>query len=84
MNRGAWWAIVHRVVKSWTRLRQLNMHVHILYKNNRNTGILHTLDNDSKEFHIYVYNDYFLKFPIFSLMKFIPLKKSLQFNMFKY
>ena len=27
------------------------------------------------EVHIYVYNDYFLKFPIFSLIKFIPLRK---------
>ena len=25
MNRGAWWAIVHGVAKSWT---QLNMHAH--------------------------------------------------------
>ena len=23
MNRGAWWAIVHRVAKSWTRLSDL-------------------------------------------------------------
>ena len=26
MNRGAWWATVHRVTKSWTRLKQLSMH----------------------------------------------------------
>ena len=26
MDRGAWWAMVHRVSKSWTRLRQLSMH----------------------------------------------------------
>ena len=24
MDRGAWWAIVHRVTKSWTQLKQLN------------------------------------------------------------
>ena len=26
MDRGAWWAAVHRVAKSWTRLKQLSMH----------------------------------------------------------
>ena len=26
MDRGAWWATVHRVTKSWTRLKQLDMH----------------------------------------------------------
>ena len=26
MDRGAWWATVHRVTKSWTRLKQLSMH----------------------------------------------------------
>ena len=25
MDRGAWWAIVHEVTKSWTRLKQLSM-----------------------------------------------------------
>ena len=25
-DRGAWWATVHRVAKSWTRLKQLSMH----------------------------------------------------------
>ena len=29
MDRGAWWAAVHRVTKSRTRLKQLSMHVHI-------------------------------------------------------
>ena len=28
MDRGAWWATVHRVTKSWTRLKQLTMYVH--------------------------------------------------------
>ena len=28
MDRGAWWATVHRVVKSWTRLKQLSTHAH--------------------------------------------------------
>ena len=27
MDRGAWWATVHGVTKSWTRLKQLNMTV---------------------------------------------------------
>ena len=26
MNRGAWWATVHRVTKSWTWLKRLSMH----------------------------------------------------------
>ena len=26
MDRGAWWATVHRVTKSWTRLKQLGIH----------------------------------------------------------
>ena len=26
MDRGAWWAIVHRVAKSWTRLKRLSTH----------------------------------------------------------
>ena len=28
MDRGAWWATVHRVTQSWTQLKQLNTHVH--------------------------------------------------------
>ena len=32
MDRGAWWAIVHSVAKSWTRLKQLSTHIgHILF-----------------------------------------------------
>ena len=31
-NRGAWWATVHRVAKSRTRLKQLSTHTHILYR----------------------------------------------------
>jgi len=30
MDRGAWWAAVHRVAKSWTRLKQLSPHACIL------------------------------------------------------
>ena len=26
MHRGAWWAAVHRVAQSWTRLKPLSMH----------------------------------------------------------
>ena len=29
IDRGAWWAIVHRVTKSWTWLKGLSMRVHI-------------------------------------------------------
>ena len=28
MVRGAWWAAVHRVTQSWTRLKWLSMHAH--------------------------------------------------------
>ena len=28
MDRGTWWATVHGVAKSWTRLKQLSMHTH--------------------------------------------------------
>ena len=27
MDRGVWWVTVHRVAKSWTRLKQLRMHM---------------------------------------------------------
>ena len=30
MDRGAWWATVHRVTKSQTQLERLNMHTHPL------------------------------------------------------
>ena len=26
MDKGAWWATVHRVTKSWTQLKQFSMH----------------------------------------------------------
>ena len=29
MDRGAWWATVHRITKSWTRLKWLRMHAPI-------------------------------------------------------
>ena len=29
MDREAWWATVHRVTKSWTRLKRLSMHTGI-------------------------------------------------------
>ena len=28
MDRGAWWAMVHRIAKSWTQLKQLSTHAH--------------------------------------------------------
>ena len=31
MDRGAWWATVCRVAKSWTELKQLSMHLEELY-----------------------------------------------------
>ena len=32
MDRGAWWAMVHRITKSWTWLKRLNTHTHALGK----------------------------------------------------
>ena len=29
MDRGAWWAVVPRFTKSWTRLKQISMHVRL-------------------------------------------------------
>ena len=31
MNRGAWWATVHRVTKNWALLKQLSKHAHSLH-----------------------------------------------------
>ena len=30
MNRGAWWATVHRITKSQTQLKRLGTHMHTL------------------------------------------------------
>ena len=29
MDRGAWWATVHGVAKSWTQLSDLTLHLHL-------------------------------------------------------
>ena len=29
MNRGAWWAIVHRIAKSWTRLSDFHFYLSV-------------------------------------------------------
>ena len=29
MDRGAWWAAIHRVTQSWTQLKRLSMHAYI-------------------------------------------------------
>ena len=34
MDRGAWWATVHGVAKSWTRLNRLSMHTHEIFNQN--------------------------------------------------
>ena len=39
MDREGWQATVHRVVKSWTRLKQLSRHAQSRYKNGHNTHI---------------------------------------------
>ena len=52
MDRGAWWATVHRVTKSWTRLKQLSMHVHTCITSvrmlNRTHGETDCLENLGK------------------------------------
>ena len=30
MDRGAWWATVHRVLKIWTQLKQLSVRTHMI------------------------------------------------------
>ena len=36
VNIDAWWATVHRARKSWTQLKLLSMHIHILTTESRN------------------------------------------------
>ena len=38
MDRGAWWATVHRVTKSQTRLKWQHEHYHYTYMENKRTG----------------------------------------------
>ena len=47
MDRGAWWAAVHGVAKSWTRLNNftLTFHVHALEKENGNPLQYSCLEN---------------------------------------
>ena len=42
MDRGGWWAIVHRVTKSWRQLKRLSTHTHT----HTHT---HTLDKETTE-----------------------------------
>jgi len=32
MDRGGWWAVVLRIAKSWTRLKQFSTHVSLIVK----------------------------------------------------
>ena len=42
MDRGTWQAMVHRVAKSWTRLKQLSMHAHSgIYQKQTSKYLLH-------------------------------------------
>ena len=43
MDRGAWWATVHKVTKSWTWLKQFSMHAHRAWASS-----VHSLLNISK------------------------------------
>ena len=44
MDRGAWWATVHRVAKSWTLLERLSTHifslVHFLFFKKKNVFLM--------------------------------------------
>ena len=46
MDRGAWWATVHRAAKRWTRLKQLSMHDHIKYITNKD--LLYSTGNSTQ------------------------------------
>ena len=52
MDRGAWWATVHRVTKNWTRLKQLSTRVHACITSvrmlNRTHGEADCLENLGK------------------------------------
>ena len=39
-DRGAWWAIVHRVTKSWTLLKQLSTHRYSQRNTAESTAVL--------------------------------------------
>ena len=38
MDRGAWWATVHGVIKSWTRLKRLNTNTHVCFQGRLGAG----------------------------------------------
>ena len=47
MDRGGWWAIVHRVTKSWTQLKRLSMRTRMRTRAHTDTHTYthtHTLD----------------------------------------
>ena len=59
MNRGAWWATVHRVAKSWTQLKRLSMHAHHVWDMVTTTRYLNRLNNGpSKEGYILISRNY--------------------------
>ena len=52
MQRGAWWATVHRITQSWTWLKQLSMHTcppdHPLQKQNKSWRVAVDFTNSTK------------------------------------
>ena len=40
MDRGAWWATVHRVAKSWIQLKQVSIHVMEYYSPTKRNEIM--------------------------------------------
>ena len=40
MDRRAWWATVHGVTKSWTRLKQLSTHMLVLKLKNQSVAVI--------------------------------------------
>ena len=48
MDRGAWWAAVHGVAKSWTRLKQLSAHTGLQNGLQVGAGFLEDGENTSE------------------------------------
>ena len=55
MDRGAWWATVHRVAKSWTWLKWLSMHAK--WTENRTKDTLCKLSSDKYRICMHICNE---------------------------
>ena len=54
MDRGAWWATVHRVAKIWTGLKEFSTHAQLIY----NVVLVSRVQQSDSVIHIHI--------PIFS------------------